>query len=293
MGHPAPLPLFQAGASDIGRNFAAGIADGTFAACPDKATAIELRADLRRRAEAQGRPADAVRVMPGLSLFLAASEAEARELYHETHAGTSRAQKLAKLTAMIGLDLSDWEGSRRITAADLPPLAQGVRSRTHAELLHRKIARSEPTLDALLEAPEVLGSAHWQVIGTPGQAIDAIRDWADAGALDGFILFPGGSVPCLDLALATIPSTLAEDGGSARAMRAVTSPHTSASQSGNSKRRRSRCASDEVELCKSIALLDETVLGRTPRSAHRADFGAAGRHFCRSGSRGLSQRCTR
>ncbi|WP_226628304.1 NtaA/DmoA family FMN-dependent monooxygenase [Alloyangia pacifica] len=212
MGHPTPLPLFQAGASDIGRNFAAGIADGTFAACPDKATAIELRADLRRRAEAQGRPADAVRVMPGLSLFLAASEAEAQELYRETHAGTSRAQKLAKLTAMLGFDLSDWEGSRRITAADLPPPAQGVRSRTHAELLRRKIARSEPTLDALLEAPEVLGSAHWQVIGTPGQAIDAIRDWADAGAMDGFILFPGGSVPCLDLALAIIPSALAEDG---------------------------------------------------------------------------------
>ncbi|SDG91028.1 NtaA/DmoA family FMN-dependent monooxygenase [Alloyangia pacifica] len=212
MGHSAPLPLFQAGASDVGRGFAAGIADGTFAACPDKAAAIELRADLRRRAEAQGRPADAVRVMPGLSLFLADSEAEAQELYRDTHAGTSRAQKLAKLTAMIGLDLSDWEGTRNITAADLPPLAKGLRSRTHAELLHRKIARSQPTLDELLAAPEVLGSAHWQVIGTPGQAIDAIRDWADEGAMDGIILFPGGSVPCLDLTLATVPAALAEDG---------------------------------------------------------------------------------
>ncbi|MBE9638702.1 NtaA/DmoA family FMN-dependent monooxygenase [Salipiger mangrovisoli] len=211
LGHPAPLPLFQAGASHVGRGFAAAIADGTFAACPDKDAALALRADLRRRAVARGRAADAVRVMPGLSLFLAASETEARELYRETHAGTSRAQKLAKLTSMIGLDLSGWNGARRITASDLPPLDAALRSRTHAELLYRKVARSEPSVDELLDAPEVLGSAHWQVIGTPGQAVDAIRDWADAGALDGLILFPGGSVGCLDLALSTIPAALAED----------------------------------------------------------------------------------
>ncbi|RVV97638.1 LLM class flavin-dependent oxidoreductase [Mesobaculum littorinae] len=212
MGHPARLPLFQAGASDIGRDFAAGIADGTFAACPDKRTAIDLRADLRRRAVQQGRPADAVRVLPGLSLFLAETEAEARDLYRDTHAGTTRAQKLAKLKAMIGADFSDRQGASRITAADLPPLGPDLRSRTHAELLYRKLAQSEPTLNELLDAPEVMGSAHWQVIGTPGHAMDAIRDWADAGAMDGFILFPGGSVPCLDLALSTIPAALAEDG---------------------------------------------------------------------------------
>lgn len=212
MAHPAPLPLFQAGASDVGRGFAAGVADGTFAACPDKSVAVALRADLRRRAEAQGRDPGAVRVMPGLSLFLAGTEAEARELYRETHAGTQRTQKLAKLQAMIGLDLSEWEDGRKITAADLPPLSTDLRSRTHAELLHRKIAREEPTLSALLDAPEVLGSAHWQVIGTPGQAMDAIRDWADDGAMDGVILFPGGSVPCLDLVLETLPAALAEEG---------------------------------------------------------------------------------
>lgn len=212
MGHPAPLPLFQAGASETGRGFAASIADGTFAACPDKGAAIALRQDLRRRAEARGRPAGAVRVLPGLSLFLAPTEAEARELYRETHADTGRQQKLAKLKAMIGVDFSEWEGTRRVAAADLPPLGADLRSRTHAELLHRKVARAEPTLDELLDAPEILGSAHWQVIGTPGQAMDSIRDWADDGAMDGFILFPGGSVPCLDLALSTIPAALAEEG---------------------------------------------------------------------------------
>ena len=212
MAHAAPLPLFQAGASDIGRNFAAGIADGTFAACPDKDAAIALRKDLRRRAIAQGRSGDAIRVLPGLSLFLAATQAEARDLYEATHAGTSRQQKLAKLKAMIGVDFSDWDCNRQIAASDLPPLAPTIRSRTHAELLYRKITDAEPTVNELLNAPEVIGSAHWQVIGTPGQAIDSIREWASEGALDGFILFPCGSVSCLDIALETLPAALAEEG---------------------------------------------------------------------------------
>lgn len=212
LGHPAPLPLFQAGASETGRDFAASIANGTFAACPDQSAACSLRADLSRRAVAAGRSADAVRVLPGLSLYLAETQAEARDLYRATHAATTRTQRLAKVRALIGVDFSDWPAARPITARDLPPLSEGLRSRTHAELLYRKIARSEPLLSELLEAPEVIGSAHWQVIGTPGQAMDAICDWSDAGAMDGFILFPGGSVGCMDLALSTLPAALAEEG---------------------------------------------------------------------------------
>lgn len=206
------IPLVQAGASDVGRDFAARVADATFASTPDMEVAIDLRRDLRRRAKAHGRDEDAVRVMPGLSLYLADTEAQARELYSATHAFADEARKFANILEMTGLDLRDWPKDRPIRVNDLPPPLAKVRSRTHAGLLRRAIERHEPAVAELLQMPEVMGSAHWQVIGTVAQAVDEIRRWRDADALDGFILFPGGSVDCMHLCLEALCPALSEAG---------------------------------------------------------------------------------
>ncbi|WP_460273321.1 NtaA/DmoA family FMN-dependent monooxygenase [Celeribacter sp. ULVN23_4] len=206
------IPLIQAGASETGRDFAARVADATFASTPDMEAAVELRQDLRRRAKAHGRSEGAVRLMPGLSLYLADTEAEARDLYRATHARADEARKFANILEMTGLDLRDWPKDRRIRTNNLPPPPAKVRSRTHAGLLRRAIERHEPTVGDLLRMPEVMGSAHWQVIGTVGQAVDEVRRWRDAGALDGFILFPGGSVDCMHLCLDALCPALSEAG---------------------------------------------------------------------------------
>ena len=206
------IPLIQAGASETGRDFAARVADATFASTPDMEVAIELRRDLRRRAKAHGRREEAVRLMPGMSLYLADTEAEARDLYRATHARADDSRKFANILEMTGLDLSDWPKERNIRANDLPPPPAKVRSRTHAGLLRRAIERHEPTVGDLLRMPEVMGSAHWQVIGTVAQAVDEVRRWRDAGALDGFILFPGGSVDCMHLCLDALCPALSDAG---------------------------------------------------------------------------------
>lgn len=46
-------PLFQAGASDIGRNFASSVADAIFAAMPDIESGVELRNDLRKERQSR------------------------------------------------------------------------------------------------------------------------------------------------------------------------------------------------------------------------------------------------
>lgn len=207
----ARVPLVQAGASEAGRDFAARVADAVFASTPDREAARDLRADLHRRAAAHGR-AHAPRLMPGMSLFLAATRAEARELWQETHAATEAARKIATIAEMTGLDLSNWPSDRPIRAADLPPPPAQLRSRTHAALLRRAIIRDEPLLADLLRAPEVIGSAHWQVIGTVEDALVQICEWQDAGAIDGLILFPGGSVGAVDLALEGLIPALVDIG---------------------------------------------------------------------------------
>jgi len=212
-GYPlgAP-PLFQAGASAEGRRFAASVADATFAATPELAAAIELRSDLRRLAEASGRPADSVRVLPGLYFFLAETREEARALHHRAHAHLTREQRLQSLRSIVGVDLSGHPADARVTVEQLPDPEHPVRSRTHAELLRRLIARDAPTLDQLLSRPEVIGSAHWVSVGTVGDVLDEICAWFESGAMDGFIALPGGSEESLSLFLERLVPALAARG---------------------------------------------------------------------------------
>lgn len=89
------------------------------------------------------------------------------------------------------MDLSHLSLQSRITAKDIPEVMENVRSRTHADLLRRIIINEEPTLQTLLSKPEVIGSAHWVVIGTPADAVEEIIRWYRHGALDGVIALPG------------------------------------------------------------------------------------------------------
>lgn len=206
------IPLVQAGASGAGRDFASSVADAIFASTPDKAAAVDLRADLRKRAEQRGRKGDDIRVLPGLSLYLAPTRAEAEELFAETNARVSRDRCLATVLEMTGLDLCDWPAKRQVKATDLPPPPETVRSRTHSQLLRRMIERDEPAVEDLLRRPEVIGSAHWLVVGTPSDAVAQIKDWAAAGAIDGFVAFPGGSLDAVRLLLEQVVPALGDLG---------------------------------------------------------------------------------
>ena len=125
----------------------------------DMAAALELRNDLRQRALGHGRRAEDIRVLPGLSLYLASNRSEARALFAQTHARADAGRKFKAIRDMTGLDLSYWPDDRRVTAADLPEVVPALRSRTHADLLLRLIRNEQPTVAELLTRPEVIGSA--------------------------------------------------------------------------------------------------------------------------------------
>lgn len=206
------IPLIQAGASDTGRNFAAGIADAIFASTPDIIAAKELRQDLRRRATSQGRHGDDIRLLPGLNLYLAETKAQAKELFAASHARVDRQQRLASVSRLIGLDLTAWPDDRQVTLADIPKPSEPPRSRTHYELMLRLIDRDKPTVAELLNRPEVIASAHWLIVGTVDDAAKEIAKWRDAAAIDGFIAVPGGSFNSVKLTLDELIPRLAEKG---------------------------------------------------------------------------------
>lgn len=191
------VPLLQAGASDRGRAFAAGVADAIFAANPDIESGVELRRDIQARCQCLGRAASAVKVLPGLSLFLGRTRQEARDLYQQTHSELSLERRYRYLQDVLGLDLRQLPADQPVSPALLPQEPGPVRSRTHAQLLHRLIERDQPTVAELLQRPEASSSAHWLLVGTADDAVDAIQARIEAGAADGFVALPGGAVDSL------------------------------------------------------------------------------------------------
>ncbi|MGG0256226.1 NtaA/DmoA family FMN-dependent monooxygenase [Bacillus toyonensis] len=193
------IPLFQAGASEAGRNFAASVADAIFAAMPDIESGIELRQNLRRRAEKHGRKQDDIRVLPGLYFFIGDTYEEAIEMHRQAHQHLTIEKRFALLEMVLGLDAREIPLESKIMEDMLPSREQTVRSKTHAELLRNFIIKNEPTVEQILERPEVVGSAHWVAIGTPQDVFQQIMERFEAGALDGFIAIPGGPQKSLDL----------------------------------------------------------------------------------------------
>lgn len=151
-------------------------------------------------------------VLPGLSMFLAASAAEARDLHRETHARMSVERKFAFVEGALGLDLRALDPNSPVPVDELGDPGRAVRSRTHADLLRRVVLRDRPTVADLLERPEVVASAHWVVVGTVDDAVEQILDRAERGAMDGFIALPGGSWDSLDLFFDEVMPRLVERG---------------------------------------------------------------------------------
>jgi len=210
--YPGPrIPVMQAGASEGGVALAGQVADMVFGQTLDKPTALDTSARLAAAARAAGRPETAVRLLPGLSLYLGDTREEARALFTATQARVTRAQRIARVQQATGLDLTGWDDGARVTPEHLPE-GHVPRLPAHRDILQRLIASETPTVGALLASPEVLASVHWQIIGTVEDAIGIIADWFEAGAIDGFVAVPGGSWACFDRVLGELIPRLAAAG---------------------------------------------------------------------------------
>ncbi|QGU05380.1 LLM class flavin-dependent oxidoreductase [Corynebacterium comes] len=179
--------LFQAGASDPGRNLAARHAEGVYAVAWDLEMAREYRLDVRRRAEAVGRDPDELVVMPGLVTYVARTEEEAREKQRALNALLPVADALKGLSYFIDQDTSGWELDAPVPA--LPPLAEFTGPAGRYATILRIIESTHPTVRELL-GYLAAGGGHATFVGTPEQIADEMQRWVDGGGADGFNLMP-------------------------------------------------------------------------------------------------------
>jgi len=182
-GYPV---IVQAGASEPGRELAARTAEVIFTANLEIADAQEFYADVKRRLAAYGRRPDQLLVMPGIFPVLGGTESEAEANYEAL-------QDLVHPTVAWGILQRHYQGidlsgySLDDTALPLPEETNGSKSRL--KLVSDIVTREQPTFRQLYRRIST-ARGHRTVVGTPEQIADAIQDWFDNGAADGFNVMP-------------------------------------------------------------------------------------------------------
>lgn len=195
---PQTFPLIaQAGASEIGIDFAAESAEVVFVATPDLPAAQRYYRTLKAAVVAHGRDADDLRVLPGIRIYLGDNEAQAWAAYSAelTELDLERARE-AITYEVPELDLSDLALDDRIPVDRFPDEAALHKNgrRVSRALIYRgwvEAGTYARLRDFLVRYATSFG--HFQIIGTAETAADTIGRWIDEQAADGFILLGGSS----------------------------------------------------------------------------------------------------
>ncbi|WP_024695637.1 LLM class flavin-dependent oxidoreductase [Pseudomonas syringae] len=184
--------VVQAGSSETGRDLAAQTAEVVFTAQTSLASAQAFYADIKGRLEAYGRSADSLKIMPGVLIVLAETEALAREKFESFQALVEPEVGIALLGRMLGnFDLSGYPQDGPLP--ELPLTDSGQLSR---QTLLTELAEREHLNLAQLGRRIAGGRGHYSLIGTPAQVADELQTWFEQGAADGFNVLvphlPGG-----------------------------------------------------------------------------------------------------
>ncbi|MCG5262573.1 LLM class flavin-dependent oxidoreductase [Cupriavidus gilardii] len=182
-GHPV---LFQAGGSDDGRELAARHAEAVFSAAQSFDEALAYKRAINARAEALGRGADAVKVLPGLTTIIGATEAQARQRRDALVDLIPWDYSLNRLAGTLGIDVERLQLDAPLPD-DLTLPANGNHTFFRATLAAAR--RQNLTVRELIR--ELAGGGgHRVIVGTPEQIADDIEHWFRHGAADGFNLMP-------------------------------------------------------------------------------------------------------
>lgn len=192
--------IFQAGASDPGRDLAARTADVVFTAQLSIASGKAFRDDVRSRTLKFGRSPDDVKILPGLKTVIGRTEEEARE-------------KLAQMDALIPMDQALTQLMQNAGGIDLrqypldgpmPDLPETNSAKGRQAIIMKHVRENNLTLGEA--ARWFAGNAgHLSMVGTPVQIADEMEAWLKGGACDGFVVtwshFPNPVTDFVDLVI--------------------------------------------------------------------------------------------
>lgn len=179
--------LFQAGTSPKGRAFAAGHAECVFvqATTPERTAAAV--ADIRRLAAERGRDPELLRLMAGMTVFVAETSEGAHALAAEFDAMQSDEIVASLYAGNTGIDLLALDPDltlHQVLGAGGPIGQMGTSN------IERFLGDDAPTVREILDQLRGRGTRGFRVVGDPVEVADRIEQLAAATDLDGFLIEP-------------------------------------------------------------------------------------------------------
>jgi FMN-dependent oxidoreductase (nitrilotriacetate monooxygenase family) len=206
-GHPV---MFQASASEAGKDMAARTAEGMFTPLLSLAQAQAFYKDVKARLPAYGRHPDHIKILPGLNPIVGRTQKEAEE-------------KFEYLTSLIhpdvGLEvLSNAVGGFDLAGCDLDgplPLEVDATYKTTDSVSFKNVlkwAREEKL--TIRQLYQRFGGARGQrtLIGTADSLVDEMEEWFLTYGCDGFLIQPSHQPGALDDFVAMVVPELQERG---------------------------------------------------------------------------------
>ena len=176
--------IFQAGASEDGKNYAAKRADAIFVTHEKLEDAQAYYRDIKSRAAGFGRDPRQVFVLPGIRPVVGATEAEAEKKYQELAGLVS----IENALSMLGRPFNDYDFSVHELDAPFPDVAHiGFNSNQSASQRVVVAAREEKL--TLRQVALRFATPRGNFVGTPEQVADAFQRWFEGEAADGFVMF--------------------------------------------------------------------------------------------------------
>ena len=178
--------IFQAGSSDDGIKLAGKYADAVFTHAPSLAATRTFRNQVRASAVAHGRSANDVKIYPGIGPIVGATHEEAQAKYEIIRSLLTIEEALAYLGRFF--DHHDFSGyDLNASFQELGEIGQNSFRSTTDRIKADAKARGQSLREVALE----VATPRPNFIGTGEEVADALIDWIDEGAADGFILgFP-------------------------------------------------------------------------------------------------------
>lgn len=179
-GYPVTI---QAGASDIGKDFAAEVADVVFGTATNLAEGVAFYQDLKGRMAQFGRAPDSLKILPGLSVVVGRTRAEAEARHTAMKSLMHPTVGRFFLGNDLEVDLSDLPLDEPIPKALIPKEARFHQA--YFNQIVAEIRRTNPTLRELFTHYERGKSS---IVGSPTDIADTMQEWMEASAADGFMV---------------------------------------------------------------------------------------------------------
>ncbi|MDB5984572.1 MAG: monooxygenase [Pseudomonas sp.] len=175
--------IFQAGTSEDGRNFAAENSDAIFVGAESFDEARAYYQDLKQRARGFGRDADKLAILPGIRPIVGRDQAEVESRYQQA----VELVTIEDAIVALGRPFNDHDFSQYPLDAPFPDLGDlGSNSQKGGSDRIKQLAKDQGL--TLREVALHFSRPRRDFVGTPDQVANAIQNWFEDGASDGFII---------------------------------------------------------------------------------------------------------